>query len=67
MPLYDSDERWQKKGEAVLRFILKGSKPNKVKDTLAIAKIFPWNTLCFAPSIFLNVNRLKVKERLFGE
>lgn len=67
MPLYDADERWQKKGEAVLRFILKGSKPNKVKDTLAIAKIFPWNTLCFAPSIFLYVNRLKVKERLFGE
>lgn len=64
MPLYDADERWQKKGEAVLRFILKGSKPNKVKDTLAIAKIFPWNTLCFAPSIFLNVNRLKVKERI---
>lgn len=67
MPLYDADKRWQEKGEAVLRFILKGSKPNKVKDTLAIAKIFPWNTLCFAPSIFLNVNRLKVKERLFGE
>lgn len=67
MPLYDADKRWQEKGEAVLRFILKGSKPNKVKDTLAIVKIFPWNTLCFAPSIFLYVNRLKVKERLFGE
>jgi len=64
VPLYDADKRWQEKGEAVLRFILKGSKPNKVKDTLAIAKIFPWNTLCFAPSIFLNVNRLKVKERI---
>ena len=30
-----------------------------------IAKIFPWKTLYYSPSIFLNVNWLKISERLY--
>lgn len=49
-----------------MKHILKGKPYNKVRDTWAIAKIFPWNTIKFLPSIFLNVNGLKIKERLLG-
>ena len=66
MPLYEDDVRWHKKGRKALEYILQNCKPNKVKDTMAIARVFPKNTLCALPSIFLNVNRLKVKERLLG-
>lgn len=66
MPLYDNDIRWYKKGKMALEYILQNRKPNKVKDTMAIASVFPKNTLCAIPGIFLNVNRLKIKERLLG-
>ncbi|MBO6252134.1 MAG: nucleotidyltransferase family protein [Bacteroidaceae bacterium] len=56
--------RFEKKAERLLEFILNGSH-GKIKDTYEIAKIFPWQTLKFLPSIFLNVNGLKIKERLF--
>lgn len=64
MPMYDS--RFRDKGTRVLEFILKRKPYSKVRDTWAIAKIFPWNTLKFSPSIFFNVNGLKIKERIFG-
>lgn len=64
MPLYDV--RSKKKAEQILKHILKGEPYNVVRDTWAIAKIFPWNTLKFVPAIFLNVNGLKIKERLFN-
>ena len=64
MPLYDV--RGKKKAEQILRHILKGEPYNVVRDTWAIAKIFPWHTLIFTPAIFLNVNGLKIKERLFS-
>ena len=64
MPFYDS--RFTVKGEWILKHILKGEPYNKVRDTWSIAKIFPWNTLKFMPAIFLNVNGLKIKERIFG-
>ena len=71
MPCYDvrskmSDGRCNKKAEQVLKHILKGEPYNKVRDTWTIAKIFPWHTLKFSPAIFLNVNGLKIKERIFG-
>ncbi len=71
MPLYDvkgkmSDGRYNKKAELILKHILKSEPYSKVRDTWAIAKIFPWNTFKFAPAIFLNVNGLKIKERLFN-
>ena len=50
-----------------MAFILNGYSGNKVKDTWQIAKIFPWKAVRYAPSIFLNVNWLKVKERLFAK
>lgn len=64
MPFYD--ERFKRKGFKLIEFILNGYSGNKVKDTWGVAKIFPWKTLCYMPSIFLNVNCLKVKERLFA-
>lgn len=70
MPDLDSrlmvhDSRFDKKAEKLVEFILGGYSGNKIKDTLQIAKIFPWKGLRYAPSIFLNVNWLKVKERVF--
>ena len=64
MPYYD--ERYKDKGSRLVEFILKGYSGNKVKDTLGIVRIFPCKTFCYLPSIFLNVNCLKVKERLFA-
>ena len=60
------DSRYDKKAERLMAFILDGYSRNKVKDTWCIAKLFPWKALRYAPSIFLNVNWLKVKERLFN-
>jgi hypothetical protein len=70
MPDLDSrlmahNSRFDKKAEKLMEFILGGYSGNKVKDTLQIAKIFPWKALRYSPSIFLNVNWLKIRERLF--
>ncbi len=64
IPFYDS--RFKVKGERILKHILKGEPYNKVRDTWAIAKIFPWHSFKFAPAIFLNLNGLKIRERLFS-
>ncbi len=61
------DSRFDKKAEKLMTFILNGYSGNKVKDTWQVAKIFPWKAVRYAPSIFLNVNWLKVKERLFAK
>lgn len=63
MPLYDS--QFMVKGSRLVKMILRGYTGNKYKDTWQIAKIFPWKTLYYSPSIFLNVNWLKISERLF--
>ena len=55
----------KKKAVKLMSFILKGYSGNKAKDTWQIAKIFPWKALRYAPSIFLNVNWMKIKERIF--
>jgi hypothetical protein len=60
------NSRFDKKAEKLMEFILGGYSGKKVKDTLQIAKIIPWKALRYSPSIFLNVNWLKVKERVFG-
>lgn len=69
MPLFNDNnnhnEYLRKKAEQLLSFILAGGGQHKVRDTFALAKIFPGNTVKFLPSIFLNVNWLKVRERLF--
>ena len=64
MPLYV--EQYRDKGSQLIEFILKGYSGNKVKDTFGITKIYPWKAFCYLPSIFLNVNWLKVKERVFA-
>ncbi len=65
MPLYSSEKKWKKKGRRILNFLLKGCSGKRVVDTITIAKIFPYKVLRYSPSIFLNVNWLKIKERMF--
>lgn len=65
MPLYSEKKKWSNKAESVLEFILKGGEWRKVQDTITVGKIFPRSTLRFLPGIVLNVNWLKIKERLF--
>ena len=67
MPLYSDDEKWKKKASVIVTFILKGGEWRKWRDTVSIACIFPWNTVKFALGILLNVNWMKVKERVFGK
>jgi len=65
MPFFDLNDDHNKKAKKLIEFILGGYSGNKVKDTLQIAKIFPWKALRYSPSIFLNVNGLKIRERIF--
>jgi len=65
MPLYDDSSRWSKKASILSDFILNGYTGNSLRDTYGIAKLFPWKAFCYSSSIFLNVNWLKIKERLF--
>lgn len=67
MPLYNvRSKKDEVRSDKLITFILGGYSGNKVKDTLQIAKIFPWKVLLYSPSIFLNVNWLKIKERIMG-
>lgn len=66
MPLYSEEKKWSDKAELILEFILKGGEWKKIQDTIAVGKIFPVSTLRFLPGIILNVNWLKIKERLFS-
>ena len=69
MTLFNANDdlnAYKKKAERILKHILKGEPYNKVRDTWAIAKIFSWHTIKFAPAIFFNVNWLKIKERIIG-
>ena len=61
----DLNDNHKNRAERLMAFILDGYSGNKLKDTWQIAKIFPWKAFRYAPSIFLNVNWLKVKERIF--
>ena len=66
IPLYDDGKKWSEKGNIIIRFILKGYSGSKLKDTCSIMKILPGKTIQYLPSIFLNVNWLKIRERVFG-
>lgn len=67
MPLFDVRcKRDDLRAKKLIELILGENSVSKAKDTLSIAKIFPINTIRFAPAIFLNVNSLKIKERLLG-
>ena len=64
MPLYSKDEKWSRKADKIIAYILKGGEWRKYKDTLIVSRIFPLSILRFAPGILLNVNWLKIKERI---
>ncbi len=65
MPLYSKDEKWSRKAVKIVDFILKGGEWHKFEDTYRVGLIFPVSTLKFLPGIILNVNWLKIRERLF--
>lgn len=66
MPFYNSLPKWGKKAEKILNFAMRNSKPNRMRDTLTMASIFPSNAIRFLPSLLFNVNGMKLKERLFN-
>ncbi len=65
IPLYSKDKKWSKKAERIVAFILKGGEWRKFQDTYRVGRIFPKSTLRFLSGIILNVNWLKIKERVF--
>ena len=67
VPLYSKDEKWSRKAVKIVDFILKGGEWHKFEDTYRVGLIFPLSVLSFAPGILLNVNWMKVKERVFGD
>ena len=67
MPLYDEGNKWSKKADKIVSFIFKGVKTSRIKDTITVFKVFPISTLHFLPGILLNVNWLKIRERVFGK
>lgn len=64
MPLYDSNEQWHKKGSLIIDYIINRTAYRRINAVIKIAGIFPYKTLRFLPSIVLNINWLKIKERL---
>ena len=65
MPLYNACKKWKRKADEILVFILKGGEWRRFKDTIAVGKIFPVNTIRFLPGILLSVTWLKLQERYF--
>lgn len=66
MPLYDDAPEWERKADGICGLLLQGYSGKKLKDTFRVMKIIPSNTLRFLPGILLNVNMLKIKERIVG-
>jgi hypothetical protein len=64
IPLYSKAEKWSRKAEKIVDFILKGGEWGKWKDTYRVGRIFPMSTLKYFPGIILNVKWLKIKERV---
>ena len=65
MPFYGvRSKKDEVRGKKLVEFIQSGYTGSVVRDTWQIAKIFPWKAILYSPSIFLNVNWLKIKERL---
>lgn len=60
------NEKFKKKAEMIMAFILKGGEWRRFKDTVAVGRIFPVNTLRFLPGILFSVTWLKVKEKLYS-
>ena len=69
MPLFNENDNLnanlKKKARRILDFILKGGEWHKWKDTIAVGRIYPMNTLKFLPGILLSVTWLKLQERYF--
>lgn len=66
MPLYNEYVKKKRKAVKIMAFILKRREWHKWRDTMTVGRIFPLGVLKFAPGILLNVNSLKIKERLFS-
>lgn len=67
MPLYDNSNKWHKKGNVVLSYVLKRGEWKKWGDTLKLGRVFPVSVLRFSPGILFNLNLLKIKERVLSK
>lgn len=65
MPLLSDEKILHRKAKMLAGLILNDVKLNKLSKTYKIAKLFPFQTLRYIPSIVFEVNWLKLKERLF--
>lgn len=65
MPLYDDNNKWSRKAKEILSFTFENTKHGKLKKTLSVAKIFPYDTILFLPGIIWEVNGMKVWRRIF--
>lgn len=67
MPFFDENDcnnKFKRKMVSLLDNITEGRVGSKIKDTLRIAKVFPFNTIRFLPGILFNVNTLKLQEMI---
>lgn len=64
MPLFEDKKKWHNKGTKVIGYILKNGEWRKVRDTLFVGSIFPISVLRFSPGILINMNLLKIKDRI---
>jgi hypothetical protein len=65
MPLLVYDDNLKRKAEKALIYILRKGKWFKWRDPWRVATIFPVSLLVFSPSIFVNLNRLKIREKVY--
>ena len=57
---------YAQESDKIMELIQEEGEWHKFKDTYNVGIIFPMSVLRFLPGIILNVNWLKVDERVFG-
>lgn len=67
MPMYVPDKKFDTRAKMILRYIFNGNERGKLFRIYSLFCIFPINTIKFLPSIFFNINLLKIKERLIKD
>lgn len=64
VPFYD--EQFKERGNLLAKCIIGGLAGKKIKNIHSVAKVFPRKVFIYFPGIVLNLNWLKVKERILG-
>ena len=64
MPLYIDGKKRKGKSVKILSAILNNNNVGRLKSAYTLARVFPLNTILYLPGILLDINCLKVKEKL---